>query len=66
MRLRPVLVAVCGLNQLLNPRRRAAQWLALGALGLGYLLLIVAGVAVLDDVLNGPALSGVVTTYIRG
>jgi hypothetical protein len=46
--------------------RAMAQGLALGALGLAYLLLIVSGVAVLDDVLNGPALSGVVTTYVRG
>lgn len=45
---------------------RAAQGLALGALGLAYLLLIVTGVAVLDDVLNGPALSGSVTTHVRG
>lgn len=45
---------------------RAVQGLALGALGLAYLLLIIAGVAVLDDVLNGPARAGTVTTYIRG
>jgi hypothetical protein len=46
--------------------RDVAQGLALVALGLAYLLLIVAGVAVLNDVLNGPALSGVVTTCVRG
>lgn len=46
--------------------RTMAQGLALGALGLAYMLLIVAGVAVLDDVFNGPSMAGVVTTYVRG